>query len=59
MCLNEFVVLIVEHNSKELGELEEEVVEPEGSPEDLIEVENSLLQDDSLTLLDSSCLVLS
>jgi len=43
--------LIVEDNSKELVELEEEVVELEGSLEDLIEAENSLLQDAQLRVV--------
>jgi len=41
---------IIEDNSRELVELEE-VVEPEGSLEDLIEVENSLLQDAQLGIV--------
>ena len=42
-CL--YCTLIIEDNSKELVELEEEVVEPKGSLEYLPDVENSLLQD--------------
>ena len=48
-CL--YCTLIIEDNSKELVELEEEVVEPEGSLEDLIEVENSLLRDAQLGIV--------
>jgi len=40
--------LILEKKYRELVELEEEVVEPKVSLEDLIKVENSLLQDAQL-----------
>ena len=43
--------LILEEKSRELVELEKEVVEPEGSLEDLVEVENSLLQDAQLGIV--------